>query len=108
MSCCKDVMDSIEVLSCCTSQDTVAQDVRAIRDSRCGCAPVVKDVESPKLVDVVTERVVCCDVAADAVALQRISSEKSCNPNRLAVSPSSRLMKHASNSTNVGRQACPY
>ncbi len=65
MSCCKDVMDPIEVSSCCTPQDTVAQAARAIRDSGCGCAPVVTDTESLKLVGAVTERDVCCGVAAD-------------------------------------------
>jgi CBS domain-containing protein len=36
-----------------------------MRDSGCGCAPVVEDTESLKLVGVVTERDVCCSVAAD-------------------------------------------
>ena len=65
MSCCKDVMKPIEASSCCTPQDTAAQAARAIRDSGCGCAPVVKDTQSLKLVGVVTERDVCCGVAAD-------------------------------------------
>jgi len=36
-----------------------------MRDSGCGCAPVVEDTENFKLVGVVTERDVCCGVAAD-------------------------------------------
>ena len=62
MTCCSDVMKPIEASSCCTSQDTAADAARAIRDSGCGCAPVV---ENEKLVGVVTERDVCCGVAAE-------------------------------------------
>jgi CBS domain-containing protein len=36
-----------------------------MRESKCGCAPVVADTEKLKLVGVVTERDVCCGVAAD-------------------------------------------
>jgi CBS domain-containing protein len=36
-----------------------------MRSSGCGCAPVVEDTNSRKLVGVVTERHLCCDVAAD-------------------------------------------
>ena len=43
MSCCSDVMKPIEVSSCCTPQDTTAHAARAIRESGCGCAPVVED-----------------------------------------------------------------
>lgn len=65
MSCCSDVMKPIEASSCCTPQDTAAHAAQAIRKSGCGCAPVVENVESRKLVGVVTERDVCCGVAAD-------------------------------------------
>ena len=65
MSCCSDVMKPIAASSCCTPQDTAAHAARAMRDSGCGCAPVVEDTESLKLVGVVTERDVCCGVAAD-------------------------------------------
>ena len=65
MSCCSDVMDPVEASSCCAPQDTAADAARAMRDSGCGCVPVVDDKESLKLVGVVTERDVCCGVAAD-------------------------------------------
>ena len=65
MSCCSDVMKPIEASSCCTPQDTAAHAARAMRDSGCGCAPVVQDTNTRKLVGVVTERDVCCGVAAD-------------------------------------------
>jgi CBS domain-containing protein len=65
MSCCSDVMEPVEASSCCTPQDTAAQAARAMRDSGCGCAPVVDDTRHRTLVGVVTERDVCCGVAAD-------------------------------------------
>jgi CBS domain-containing protein len=65
MSCCGDVMKPIEASSCCTPQDTAADAARAMRDSGCGCAPVVEDKDHLKLVGVVTERDVCCGTAAD-------------------------------------------
>ena len=65
MSCCGDVMKPIEASSCCTPRDTAAHAARAMRDSGCGCAPVVEAPDTLKLVGVVTERDVCCSVAAD-------------------------------------------
>ena len=65
MSCCSDVMEPIKASSCCTPKDTAAQAAQAMRTSGCGCAPVVEDVERLKLIGVVTERDVCCGVAAD-------------------------------------------
>ena len=65
MSCCSDVMEPIEASSCCTPQDSAAHAAQTMRDSGCGCAPVVEDTENLKLVGVVTERDVCCNVAAD-------------------------------------------
>ena len=65
MSCCQDVMEPIETSSCCTPKDTAAHAARAMRTSGCGCAPVVEDLTNLKVVGVVTERDVCCGVAAD-------------------------------------------
>jgi CBS domain-containing protein len=65
MSCCKDVMKPIEPASCCTPKDTAVHAARAIRESGCGCAPVVADTKDLKLVGVVTERDVCGGVVAD-------------------------------------------
>lgn len=65
MSCCSDVMTPIETSSCCTPQQTAAHAARAMRTSGCGCAPVVEDLTTLKVVGVVTERDVCCGVAAD-------------------------------------------
>ena len=65
MSCCSDVMKPIKAASCCTPKDTAAQAAQAMRDSGCGCTPVVEDREKLKLVGVVTEGDVCCGVAAE-------------------------------------------
>ena len=64
VTCCGDVMEPIEATSCCTPQDATAHAARAMSNSGCGCAPVVEDRENLKLVGVVTERDVCCHVAA--------------------------------------------
>lgn len=76
MSCCSDVMKPIEAASCCTPQDTAAQAATAMRDSGCGCSPVVEDKENLKLVGVVTERDICHSVAAENIKASDISVEK--------------------------------
>ena len=80
MSCCSDVMSPIETASCCTPQDTAADAARAIRDSGCGCAPVVENAESRKLVGVVTERDVCCGVAAEDLRAGEVRVEEIMQP----------------------------
>lgn len=65
MSCCSDKMEPIAASSCCTPSDTAAHAAQAMRTSGCGCAPVVEDTDRFKLVGVITERDVCCGVAAD-------------------------------------------
>ncbi len=64
MGCCGDVMKPIEAAGCCGPKDTAADAAKAMRTSGCGCAPVV-DADTRKVVGVVTERDVCCGVAAD-------------------------------------------
>jgi CBS domain-containing protein len=80
MSCCSDVMKPLAPSSCCTPQDTAAHAARAIRDSGCGCAPVVEGVNSMKLVGVVTERDVCCGVAADDRRASEVRVEEIMRP----------------------------
>ncbi len=65
MSCCSDVMKPIEESSCCTPQETTQRAAQVMRETGCGCAPVVEDKQSRRLVGVVTERDVCHSVAAD-------------------------------------------
>lgn len=65
MSCCGDVMKPVDASSCCSPHDSAARAAQTMRDSGCGCTPVVEDAEHRKLVGVVTERDVCCGVAAD-------------------------------------------
>lgn len=80
MNSCSDVMQPIDAASCCTTRDTAAQAARAMRDSSCGCAPVVEDKENLKLVGVVTERDVCCGVAADDHRASEVSVESIMRP----------------------------
>ena len=65
MNCCKDKMETIELHSCCSPQDTVQNAAETMRKSGCGCAPVVEDKKNRRLVGVVTERDVCHGVAVD-------------------------------------------
>ena len=80
MSCCSDVMKPIEAASCCTPQDTAASAAQAMKHSGCGCAPVVEDTENLKLVGVVTERDVCCGVAAEDHRASEVRVEKIMRP----------------------------
>ena len=80
MSCCSDVMKPIAASSCCTPKDTAARAAQAMRDSGCGCTPVVADAGSLALVGVVTERDVCCGVAADDLRASEVSVEKIMRP----------------------------
>ena len=80
MTCCSDVMKPIEASSCCTPQDTAASAARAIRDSGHGCAPVVADTKQLKLVGVVTEHDVCCEVAAEDRRASEVRVEKIMRP----------------------------
>ncbi len=73
-------MKPIEASSCCTSQDTAANAAQAMKHSGCGCAPVVEDTESLKLVGVVTERDICHGVAAEDVKASEVSVEKIMRP----------------------------
>jgi CBS domain-containing protein len=91
MSCCSDVMDPVEASSCCTPQDTAADAARAMRDSGCGCAPVIESAESPKLVGVVTERDVCCGVVADDHPASDIRVEEIMKPASACCSPDQSL-----------------
>ncbi len=65
MGCCSDVMEPVSASSCCTPGDTAARAAQVMRDAGCGCAPVVEEEKNMRLVGVVTERDVCCGVAAD-------------------------------------------
>lgn len=65
MSCCSDVMKPVPAASCCTPRDTAADAARMMRDTGSGCAPVIESEKDLRLLGVVTERDVCCGVAAD-------------------------------------------
>ena len=80
MSCCSEVMKPIEASSCCTPHDTVASAAQAMRDSGCGCVPVVEDKQNLNLVGVVTERDVCCGVAADDRKASEVSVKEIMKP----------------------------
>ncbi len=80
MSCCSDVMKPIEASSCCTPKDTTAHAAQAIRDSGAGCSPVVENTKTLKVVGVVTERDVCCQVAANDRLASKVRVEEIMKP----------------------------
>lgn len=80
MSCCSDVMEPIAASSCCTPRDTAARAARVMRDTGCGCAPIVEDEKNMRLVGVVTERDVCCGVAADDRRASEVQVEEIMKP----------------------------
>lgn len=65
MSSCKDKMEPVQADSCCTPRETSQHAALTMRKTGCGCAPVVEDKQSRRLVGVVTERDLCHRVAAD-------------------------------------------
>jgi CBS domain-containing protein len=67
MNCCSDVMTPIEASSCCTPHDTVAQAAQAMRDSGCGCAPVVEDTGHLKLIGVAADDRRASDVRVETI-----------------------------------------
>ncbi len=80
MSCCSDVMKPIEVSSCCMPEDTAATAAKAMRESNCGCAPVVENKQKLNLVGVVTERDICHGVAAENRLASEVSVEEIMRP----------------------------
>ena len=66
MGGCSDVMNPIEVSSCCTLHDTTADAARAIRDSGCDCAPVVENARSRapevRVEEIMRPSSACCEV----------------------------------------------
>jgi len=80
MSCCSEVMKPIEASSCCTPQDTAASAAKAMRESNCGCTPVVENKENLNLVGVVTERDICHSVAAEDLKASAVSVKEIMRP----------------------------
>jgi CBS domain-containing protein len=108
MTCCSEVMKPIEASSCCTPMETAAHAARAIRDSACGCAPVVQDSKNLKLVGVITEHDVCCGTAAldrraSEVRVQEIMRPATacCETNESVASARQKLHTHRTTSLPV-------
>lgn len=80
MSCCSDIMKPIEASSCCTPQDTAATAAQAMKNSGCGCSPVVENKENLNLVGVVTERDICHNVVAEDLKASEISVKEIMRP----------------------------
>ena len=112
MSCCSEVMQPIETSSCCTPKDSAAQAARVMRDSGCGCAPVIADTKDLKLVGVVTERDVCCSVVADSRDASKMLVEEIMRPSSACCEASEstekahrKLLEHRTTSLPVINEA---
>jgi CBS domain-containing protein len=51
--------------ACCTPNSTVREAAQLMRDSDCGCVPVVQRQDSMRLVGVVTDRDIACRCVAE-------------------------------------------
>lgn len=73
MSFCGDVMDKVDAETCCTPEDTALDAAKAMKDSGCGCSPVVEDKEGLKLVGVVTAHDISHHVAAENLKASEVA-----------------------------------
>ncbi len=80
MSCCVDVMEKVAVESCCTPQDTAHDAAKAMRDTGCGCSPVVENKQDLKLVGVVTAHDISHHVAAEDRKASAVSVKEIMKP----------------------------
>jgi CBS domain-containing protein len=68
--------------ACCTPEDTIQQAAQLMRDHDCGCIPVVEDVESRRLVGVITDRDITCQCTAEGKGPKtRVKDAMTPNPN---------------------------
>src|SRR5437016_4903745 len=61
----KDVMTQHPV--CCRTSDSAQSVARAMRDEDVGCLPVIADGDSRRLVGIITDRDLCCNIIAEAL-----------------------------------------
>jgi CBS domain-containing protein len=63
MITCKELMTpSVTV---CTVEDDCSYAAMLMRDNDCGALPVVESVDDPRIVGIITDRDICCRVAAN-------------------------------------------
>lgn len=72
--------------ACCTADQTVQEAAQLMRDSDCGCVPVVDDTETNRIIGLVTDRDITCRCTAegkgpDTLVREVMSKDpKSCGP----------------------------
>lgn len=67
--------------ACCTPNDTVERAAKLMADMDCGCLPVVSDMESKKIVGVVTDRDLACRCLGEGKGAETpVSEVMSANP----------------------------
>ncbi len=51
--------------ACCTTENTLQEAAKMMKDNDCGCIPVVENTDSKKPVGVITDRDICCRTVAE-------------------------------------------
>lgn len=59
--------------ACCTERSTLQDVAKLMKDNDCGEIPVVDDLETRRLVGVITDRDIVCRVVAEGLALDAVS-----------------------------------
>jgi CBS domain-containing protein len=50
--------------ACCTTESTLQEAAKMMKDNDCGCIPVVENAENKKPLGVITDRDICCRTVA--------------------------------------------
>jgi CBS domain-containing protein len=67
--------------ACCTPEDSIRQAASLMRESDCGCIPVVENTSSNRLVGVITDRDIACRCVAGGNGPEtRVSEGMTRNP----------------------------
>lgn len=101
MISCKDKMEPVAMESCCSPQDTAQNAAQAMHKTSCGCAPMVEDRQSRRLVGVVTERDVGTARQVVTGGPQTFQSRRLCAPRLSAAGSMSQLKKLGANSIRI-------
>ena len=61
---------------CCTPEDTAQKAAKMLRDQNIGSIPVVLDQQSRKLLGIITDRDLCCNIVADGLDARSMKIER--------------------------------
>ncbi|HQH26054.1 MAG TPA: CBS domain-containing protein [Oligoflexia bacterium] len=88
-------MQVIDVMTedpvCCTPSSKIGDAARLMADNDCGVLPVVESLESRRLVGVITDRDICCRVAAEGKDAERMTVREAMSTPVVTMSPDADL-----------------